>query len=232
MGMMRYDAAFDDATLDTDGSPALPAFGTPEPEPAGQRTASDWRQRLPVLCGQGVTLREVQVEDATALFPQLTTEEVARFISRPPSSVAAFEGFIRWSQAQRAAGRYACFAVVPAGQTTPVGLFQIRIVDAARRLAEGGVAFASVSWGTGLFEAAARLVVEFAFTEMGMRRIEARAAVPNLRGNGALRKLGAVREALLHQSFERHGERFDQVLWTILRDDWHVLRAVPRTTVH
>ena len=39
-------------------------------------------------------------------------------------------------------------------------------------------------------------------------------------------------EAVLHQSFERHGERFDQVLWTILRDDWHVLRAVPRTTVH
>ena len=83
-----------------------------------------------------------------------------------------------------------------------------------------------------MFMAAARRVVDFAFVQMGMRRLEARACVANGRGSGALRKVGAVCEAVLHRSFERRGERLDQGLWTILRDDLLFLTTVPRTTVH
>ena len=75
-------------------------------------------------------------------------------------------------------------------------------------------------------------LVEFAFAQMGLRRIEARACVANERGTGALRKVGAVCEAVLHQSFERDGERLDQGLWTILREDWLFLKTVPRAGVH
>lgn len=70
----------------------------------------------------------------------------------------------------------------------------------------------------------AQRVVDFAFDVMGVHRLEARAAILNGRGNGALAKLGAVREAVLRQSFERHGERLDQHLWTITGDDWHAAR--------
>jgi RimJ/RimL family protein N-acetyltransferase len=167
-----------------------------------------------------LTLRELALEDAPALFAQLTTEEVARFISPPPTSVSGFEQFIRWAHQQRAAGRYACFAVVPAGQTTAVGLFQIRMLDTDGQTAEWGFALGSAYWGTGLFLAGAHAAVNFAFAEMGVRRLEARACVANGRGTAALRKVGAVREAVLHHSFERHGERLDQALWTIARDDW------------
>ena len=41
-----------------------------------------------------------------------------------------------------------------------------------------------------------------------------------MRGNGALRKLGAVQECVLRRSFRRNGEYLDQALWTILQDDW------------
>ena len=54
--------------------------------------------------------------------------------------------------------------------------------------------------------------------------LEARATVQNGRGNGALRKMGAVREAILRQSFLRNGRYFDQVLYSILKDDWHAAR--------
>jgi RimJ/RimL family protein N-acetyltransferase len=63
------------------------------------------------------------------------------------------------------------------------------------------------------------LVVNFAFEVMGVRRLDARGCVENGRGTGALRTVCAVREAILHQSFERRGERLDQGLWTILRED-------------
>ncbi len=183
-------------------------------------TGVNWKTGLPVLRGLRLTLREVAIEDAPALFAQLTTEEVARFISPPPTSVSGFEKFVRWAHQQRAAGQYACFAVVPAGQTTAVGLFQIRMLGTDGQTAEWGFALGSAYWGTGLFLAGAHAAVNFAFAEIGVRRLEARACVANGRGTAALRKLGAVREAVLHQSFERHGERLDQALWTIACDDW------------
>ncbi|MBP7775673.1 MAG: GNAT family N-acetyltransferase [Acidobacteria bacterium] len=193
---------------------------------------ADWREGLPVLRGAGCTLRELTAADAGSLVAHLTTEEVSRFVSPPPSSVPAFERFIAWTHAERAAGRYACFAVVPEGATLAVGLLQIRLLEAQAGTAEWGFILGSAYWGTGLFIDSAQRVVDFAFAHMGLHRLEARAAVKNGRGNGALLKLGAVREATLRQSFVRHGERLDQVLWAILRDDWR-MRILPRThSVH
>ena len=187
---------------------------------------SDWRDRLPVLRGTGVTLRELRVTDAPSLLAMLTTEEVARFISPPPSTVEGFERFIRWSQSERAAGRYACFAVVPDGYDTAIGLFQVRRLDPMFDTAEWGFALGSAFWGSGLFVAGAELLINFAFDVVGVHRLEARAAVQNGRGNGALRKIGAVQEGILRQSFFRHGRYFDQSLWVILDDDWYRSKAV------
>jgi len=185
-----------------------------------------WQAKLPVLEGPRLTLRELRIDDAAALFAELTTEEVARFISPPPSSVTGFENFIRWAHRERAAGRYACFALVPEGETRAVGMFQIRWLDADKGIAEWGFAIGSSYWGTGMFLIGARRVLDFAFEHMGVQRLEARACVANARGSGALRKVGAVREKVLPGSFERHGERLDQALWTIGRDDWRLVNAI------
>jgi [ribosomal protein S5]-alanine N-acetyltransferase len=223
MEMMRYHPDLDDI------SPiAQPTFGPRPSTPA----KDDWRAGLPALHTSALTLREVQIGDAQALFEQLTTEEVARFISPPPASVEGFERFIRWSLQERAAGRHVSFAVVPEGSSVPTGMFQIRILDPEQCSGEWGFALGSGYWGTGLFTAGARLAVDFAFGLMGLRRLEARACVVNERGTAALRKLGAVREAVLHQSFERRGERLDQGLWTISRNDWRFLTSVPHAMVH
>jgi RimJ/RimL family protein N-acetyltransferase len=75
-------------------------------------------------------------------------------------------------------------------------------------------------WGTGLFAAAARLVLDFSFISVGVRRLEARACAENRRGNGALRKLGATPEGVLRRSFLWEGRHHDQVLWSLLDTDW------------
>src|SRR3954464_14474420 len=82
---------------------------------------SDWRKRLPVLTGEQVRLRELRTSDAASLFAMLTTEEVTRFISPPPTTVEGFERFIAWPLEQRAAGAYVCFAVTLEGFDTAIG---------------------------------------------------------------------------------------------------------------
>ena len=83
-----------------------------------------------------------------------------------------------------------------------------------------------------MFAQGARLVLDFAFDTIGVHRIEARAAVPNGRGNGALRKVGAVQEGVLRQSFARHGRSYDQHLWSILAEDWKAARTARDQQVH
>ncbi len=195
---------------------------------AGTTVTTNWKSALPVLAGSTFILRELRVEDAPALLAMLTTEEVARFISPPPTSVEGFERFIMWAQRERQAGNYACFAIVPTGMTSAIGIFQVRSLEPGFGTAEWGFAMGSQFWGSGIFAEGARLVLDFAFDVVGAQRLEARAAVANGRGNGALRKIGAVQEGLLRRSFLRHGQHHDQVLWGILADDWRLQRMAQR----
>ncbi len=195
-------------------------------------TTSDWRQALPTMGGLLVTLRELRVEDAPVLLAMLTTAEVSRFISPPPTTVEGFEQFIAFTHQERQAGRFVCFGVVPNGMTRAVGIFQVRQIDGGFSMAEWGFALGSAFWGTGVFAEGAKLVLDFAFGTMGIHRLEARAAVANGRGNGALRKVGAVQEGVLRRSFLRNGEYHDQVLWSILAEDWRFQRAVVKVMVH
>jgi RimJ/RimL family protein N-acetyltransferase len=164
--------------------------------------------------------------DAAALAPLLSAPEVARFVSPPPATVEQFTWFIEWSRRERSAGRYAAFGIVPRGRTTPVGLLQVRQLDAAFQSAEWGFVMGSAYWGSGLFLDAARLLLTFAFDTLGIHRLEARAAVLNARGNAALRKLGASQEGLLRRSLvTADGRELDQVLWALLADEWRTVSA-------
>jgi ribosomal-protein-alanine N-acetyltransferase len=195
-------------------------------------TQSDWRRALPVLAGSMVTLRDLRLSDAPSLLAMLATEEVARFISPPPTTVDGFERFIAWTHRERAAGNYVCFGVVPHGLDTAVGIFQIRQLEPGFATAEWGFALGSAYWGTGVFLDAAKMVVDFAFEGVGVHRLEARAAIVNGRGNGALRKIGAMQEGILRKSFLRNGVYLDQALWTLLDEDWRRAKTVWGVRVH
>jgi len=194
----------------------------PAIEPSGVAAAavSDWRITLPVLANARVTLRELRMSDAPALAEVLTAEEVTRFISPPPATVEGFERFVQWSTEERAAGQGICYAVVPRGGDAIAGIIQVRQLAQGFDVAEWGFVLARTLWGTGLFHEAAELVLEFAFEVVGVRRLEARAAVVNGRGNGALRRLGAFREGILRQSLSCGGRHLDQALWSILAQEW------------
>lgn len=208
-----------------------PRIGPPTPLAAEAGTpfvrtgAGDWRAILPVLQTTGITLRELRATDAPSLLTLLATDEVARFVSPPPTTVAGFERFIAWTHAMRREGSYACFAVVPRGLDHAVGILQLKALTSDFAIAEWGFAVGAAYWGTGLFVESATLTVDFAVGLVGVRRLEARAVTLNGRGNGALAKLGAVREATLRQSFTNGSRVFDQFLWSILAAEWRASRS-------
>ena len=187
----------------------------------------DW---LPVIEGRHVTLRGLRPSDAAALHSLLNTPEVTRFISTPPPTVEAFERFIAKVNRQRT-GKYICYAVTLKGSDTAIGLFQIRETEPSFQVAEWGFALGAPFWGTGVFMESAHLMLQFAFTALGVHRLEARAAVRNGRGGRALQKVGAIQEGVLRKGFLCNGEYLDQVLYAIVRDDWQASRATMPTSI-
>ena len=187
----------------------------------------DWRQGLPVLHGASITLREPRLTDAVGLCARLTTPSVTRYILPPPPTPEGYERFISWAQHERSQGRLACFGIVPDGMDEPVGLLQVREVEASFDTGEWGFALGDAYWGTGVFMASAPLVLDFAFRDMRLHRLEARASVDNARGNRVLEKLGAVFEGVLRASFANEVVRTDQHLWAIVADDWLAAHPEP-----
>ena len=206
------------STFETTMTPAV----TPVTAPF---TPNDWRDGLPVLTGSMISLRELRASDAADLLASLGTAEVTRLISPPPPTVDGFEKFINWTNRQREAGKSIAYGITLKGTDTVIGILQVRSLQPGFDIAEWGFALGSDFWGTGIFMDAAQLVLDFAFDVLGVRRMEAKAAVKNGRGNGALHKLGAVQEAILRRSFLRNGVYLDQAYWTILRSAWSEIRS-------
>jgi RimJ/RimL family protein N-acetyltransferase len=194
--------------------------------PAPVAFEGDWMSALPVLKGNRLTLRELVKTDALSLLSMLSTEEVAKFISPPPTTPQGFERFIQWAQRERQAGNQFTFGMVPEGCDHAVGLVQVRAVAPRFSVAEWGFAVGSPFWGTGMFLAGARMTLDFAFQNTSVNRLEARAVVQNGRGNAALRKLGAVQEGVLRGSLLKDGKYLDQIMWSIISQDWFQAKAV------
>jgi len=177
---------------------------------------AEWRAALPTLQTDRVVLRELRLADAASLYRVVRCPDVARHMWPAPPGVDAFERFIEWTWAERAAGKYMSFGIVPRGATEAVGLFELRQMQPGFFRGELGFFIDPAVSGTGLFSEAARLMLDFSFQVVGVHRIEARATVDNQRSNMALRRLGARKEGTLRAAFISEGKYVDQHLWAIV----------------
>ena len=199
---------------------------------AMRSTPFGWHFGLPTIRGKKVTLREVRDSDAQALLVMLSADEVAEFVSPLPRTVEGFTAFIAEARLDRSIGRSFCFGVVPNGYEDAMGLFQVRELEPGFGCGEWGFAIGSAFWGSGIFVEAAKTIIDFSFGVVGVHRLEARSIMSNSRGNAALRKVGAQQEGILRRSFQRQGRYFDQLLWSILKEDWRQQHPIVAPKFH
>lgn len=193
-------------------------------------TAADWKHDLPVLTSRTVTLREPVASDLGPLCDLLSLADASRVGIDDPITELSVLQFIERVQRQRAAGTAFAFVISPGAARQVIGLVVVRQLDLVFEAAEWEATLAPSARGTGVFLDMARLIGSFAFGTVGVHRLEARVLVQNGRANGALRKLGAVQEGVLRRAVRRRAEYLDQVLWSILREDWgeHWVSTAPR----
>src|SRR3954462_10643420 len=174
---------------------------------------------LPSLQGDFTTLREVAASDVYALFTLFSDPAVTAHMAPPPPTLAKFAGFVEWSHQQRAQGLGACFGIVPEGMTVAVGILQVRL-EPAMSNAEWGFVLSTHFWSTGVFGDAANVLIDFAFTTMGVERLEARIALRNERAHAAVHKIGARFDATLPSSSPQGNRRESESVWMLRQEEW------------
>jgi RimJ/RimL family protein N-acetyltransferase len=190
----------------------------------------EWRQQLPQLTAKLVTLREPTSSDLRPLIDLLSLVDASRFGLEEPVSEIAVQQMLDRMARERSAGLAFTYVVTIPSTRALVGLVQTRQIDLSWESAEWECTIAPSWRGTGVFLETARLVGSFAFGTVGVHRLEARVLLQNGRANGALRKLGAVQEGILRESMRRGNDYLDQVLWSVLKEDWgeHWVSTAPR----
>jgi len=181
---------------------------------------ADWRAELPVLPGRLITLREPSAQDLGPLVDLLSIGDATRFGIEDPIAELSVQRFIERVPRDRKSGVAFTYVVTLTGSRVVIGLTRVRQLDPGFEAAEWECTVVPSSRGTGIFVETARLVGSFAFAHVGIHRLEARVLLQNGRANGALRKLGAVQEGILRRSVRHGSEYLDQVLWSMLKEDW------------
>jgi [ribosomal protein S5]-alanine N-acetyltransferase len=192
--------------------------------------ATNWRSELPTLAGRLVVLREIGSQDLGPLVDLLSLSDSTRFGLDEPVSEVSVQELIERAVRDRESGLSFTYVITLAAARNVVGILQVRQLDPGFEAAEWECTIAPSSRGSGVFLEAARLAGSFTFATLGAHRLEARVLLQNGRANGALRKLGAAQEGVLRRSIRRGDEYLDQVLWSMLKEDWgdHWMSTSPR----
>ena len=186
------------------------------------------RQPMPlVLEGQHVRLEPLHerhradLEAAVAEDPDALRLGVLLFV---------LEGWDAWHAEARsgvAAGRYLAWATIEKASGRAVGSTRFGSIDVdAEALEIGWTWLAPSRWRTGINTEAKLLQLRHAFEDLGAGRVGLKTDARNERSQGAIARLGAVREGTLRRHLRMpDGYIRDSVMFSILRDEWPAVRA-------
>lgn len=190
------------------------------------------------LHGDGVDLRAVEREDTAFLAEHLSDPGVRRrFPSSEPKPVARLDEEF---EERYVDGEGVTLLICPRDATDgdgddpaagaddtdgeddpqPVGAVTLMRIDGTHGTAELGYWIAPDNWGAGYATAAARAVLEYAFAERRLERVEANALATNEASRAVIEKLGFVEEGRERAAFHVDGERVDRVNYGLLREEW------------
>lgn len=174
------------------------------------------------LTGERVELREFELGDALALAAVHSDPRVMCYYAPEVATLEhaemLVERFVAW--ANERPRRNFQLAIVDASTGELLGSCGVRSAHCPLATAEFGIGIASSAWGKGIAHEASRLILDFAFRELGLREIYGVAVAQNEAVTGFVQRLGfAARPARHTEPWVTEGN-WTAVEWVITRDEW------------
>jgi len=184
-------------------------------------------QSLPILEAGRVRLRALSDQDIDALFTIFSNPEVMRYWSFTPLIDRDAAGALLNSTREGFERRWLMkWGVALRDSDEVIGTVTLINLDFTHLRAEIGYALGRAFWGKGYIQEALRLLIEYAFQQLELHRIEADVDPRNAASIRTLERLGFKREGFLRERWQVGGEIQDALFYGLLRPEWeNVQRA-------
>lgn len=195
---------------------------TPDEEPFGEQ---------PVLETERLRLRPLVVDDAPDVQGMAGEYDVAvtTGVMPHPYPDGLAEEWIATTHTGYAEGRSAEFAITLRSDGRLLGVCGLRIEREHDR-GEIGYWIGKPFWGRGYATEAARILVDYAFRNRGLNRVEAWVFTHNSASVRVLTKAGLREEGLRRQYVKRFGVYRDVIPFGLVRDEFDADRSTGTTS--
>lgn len=179
----------------------------------------------PTLETSRLTLRPFVQTDAQAIVGYSNNMNVVRWTSSHPFpyELKHAQEFLDKRAGELAEGKAVVFAMTIRGSTEPIGGVGIKL-ELPQERGEIGYMLGESHWGNGYATEATARVLQFAFEELNLSRVNASVHATNTGSIRVLEKLGMVKEGLQRRHVLRFGVKDDLALYGMLREEWRLDR--------
>lgn len=174
----------------------------------------------PVIETADLRLRPLRETDAGALFVMLSDPRTVEYWSTEPATdPEAVRNKLLEDMQSDARGNTISWAVCKRGSEKMLGKCVLFHLDKRHRRAEIGFILNRDHWRQGVMNQALRAILDFAFSNLGLHRIEADVDPANSGSLALLEKLGFKREGLFRGRWYVGGQWHDSVMLGLVRDE-------------
>lgn len=139
----------------------------------------------------------------------------------PEYSIEGAREFIKQSQKDSSENKRQGFGIFY--QEKLIGSIGFNKFDWNCKTTEIGYWLAKDFSGQGIITKACQVLINYAFNELEMNRIEIRCATENVRSRAIPERLGFKLEGVLRQALCRHSQIYDDTIYGLLKEDWRKL---------
>lgn len=177
------------------------------------------RQRL--LTGKRICLTAIEASDHAAIARWSTDSNYLRNIRTSGAAPESKEQVAAFALAEAGDPNRFSFAIRENNRPGIIGIAVIKDIEWPNRSGWLAIGIGSeANRGHGLGSEAAGLLVDFAFSELNLRRLSLSVIRYNQRAIETYRRLGFVEEGALRKAIERDGSHHDLLIMGLLASEW------------
>ena len=181
---------------------------------------------LAIVHSERLTLRLVEHDDLHDLLDIHASEEVVRYLPFDAwTNMADAKTWYQRTMLRHGEGSAMQFVMQHRDEDRVIGTTLLFHFEEESRRAEIGYVLGRRYWGQGYAHEGVASLIEFAFDDLNLRRLEAEVDPRNTASGKVLHRLGFMQEGLLRERWALKGEITDSGVYGLLRHEWHVGRA-------
>ncbi|HIS00009.1 MAG TPA: GNAT family N-acetyltransferase [Candidatus Excrementavichristensenella intestinipullorum] len=168
-----------------------------------------------------LVLRRMTMRDAQDMYEYSRDPQVARHVLWDAHrSLGETRSYIRSALRRYRAGQAASLVIELKAERKVIGTIGFMWYQQDNSSAEVGYSLSRAYWNRGIMTEALGAVVDFAFRQLRINRLEAQHEVDNPASGQVMRNVGMVKEGTLRQRLFNKGRYVDVDLYAILREDF------------